>query len=110
MRDAAVENKKKELMEKIQDARLNKLIEQQKKHSLLKFINNPSDFVGFSIQHRVREEDAHEVSWERAHVVQIDQLNGRRTTYLVKYDNEPDEVWSFPLLIDFEKGDLILSS
>jgi hypothetical protein len=110
MRDAAVENKKKELMEKIQDARLNKLIEQQKKHSLSKFINNPSDFVGFSIQHRVREEDALKVSWERAQVVQIDQLNGRRTTYLVKYDNEPDEVWSFPLLIDFEKGDLILCS
>ncbi|XP_065656137.1 uncharacterized protein LOC136081830 [Hydra vulgaris] len=110
IRDAAVENKKKELMEKIQDARLNKLIEQQKKHSLSKFINNPSDFVGFSIQHRVREEDALKVSWERAQVVQIDQLNGRRTTYLVKYDNEPDEVWSFPLLIDFEKGDLILCS
>nr|XP_047144798.1 uncharacterized protein LOC124818272 [Hydra vulgaris] len=110
LRDAAVEDKKKELMEKIQDERLNKLIEQQKKHSLSKFINNPSDFVGFSIQHRVREEDAHEVSWERAQVVQIDQLNGRRTTYLVKYDNEPDEVWSFPLLIDFEKGDLILCS
>ena len=43
-------------------------------------------------------------------MVQIDQLKGRRTTYLVKYDNEPDEVWSFPLLIDFEKGDLILCS
>nr|XP_047140525.1 uncharacterized protein LOC124815768 [Hydra vulgaris] len=65
------------------------------------YFTHLKDFEGFSIQHRVREEDAHEVSWERAQVVQIDQLNGRRTTYLVKYDNESDEVWSFPLVIDF---------
>jgi hypothetical protein len=50
------------------------------------------------------------VSWERTQVVQIDQLNGRRTKYLVKYDNEPDEVWSFYLLINFEIGDFILCS
>ena len=47
----------------------------QKKYSSSKFINNPSDFVGFSIQHRVREKDSLNVSWERAQVVQIDQLN-----------------------------------
>lgn len=97
-------------MEKIQNDRMGRLTKQQRENLLPNFIENPELLVGRTIQHRVSEEDSEEVFWCRGDVVKISKLTSvlKKTEYEIRYDNEPDNIWSFPLLIDLEKGDLFV--
>lgn len=110
-RDKLVEKQKKEMMSRIKDARIRKLTAQQKSEKFTMFAEVPEKLIGYFIQHRVKEEDEEEVFWCRGKVLSIDKHNKKtpkRTLYNVSYDNEEEKVWSFPLLLDFEKGDVIL--
>ena len=79
---------------------------------LPQFLVNPELLVGKRIQHSVREEGSEEVNWQAGKVISIDKVkqNSKRTTSIVKYDDEPDQNWSFPLIVDFAKGDVIITS
>ena len=64
-----------------------------------------------SIQHRVRENNDVEATWCRANVVGIDKINRsnlKRTLFDTVYDGEPDDVFTFPLILDFDNGDVLL--
>ena len=73
---------------------------------------HPELLVGKRIQHSVREEGSEEVNWQAGKVISIDKVNqnSKRTTSIVKYDDEPDQNWSFPLIVDFAKGDVTITS
>ena len=109
-RDVAIMSGKKELMEKIKNARIGRLSNQQKKQMLPQFLQNPELLVGKTIQHKVNEEDNNEMFWGRGVVLKVYRTysNSKRTEYEVRYDSEPEEVWKFPLLADMEKGDLLV--
>lgn len=51
-----------------------------------------------------------DVFWSTGKVLSIDKANKskRLTKFNLVYEEEPDIVWSFPLLLDFEKGDVII--
>ena len=77
----------------------------------MKFIENPELVVGMSTEHRVKENNSVETSWCQANVVGIDKINRsnlKRTSFDIVYDGELDDVFSFPLILDFEHGDDIL--
>ena len=101
---------KKELMNKIKDARLKRICDQQKKDILPKYLSNPALLEGKQIQHKVVEQDDSDVFWERGVVLKVvrNNVNTKKTEYEVRYDSEPEAVWKFPLLIDLEKGDLLV--
>ena len=77
---------------------------------LPKFLENIELLIGKSIQHKVKEEDGDEIFWSKGKVIAIDKVNKnmKRSTFNIVYEDEPDNVWSFPLLLDFEKGDVII--
>ena len=47
------------------------------------------------------------ISWYKGKVLCVKKLSGRHTKYEVHYEGE-DDTCIFPLLIDMEKGDLML--
>ena len=67
-----------------------------------KFIENPDILAGKLIQHRVRENSDAEATWCRANAVGIDKINTsnlKRTSFDIVYDGEPDDVFSFALIL-----------
>ena len=51
-----------------------------------------------------------EGTWCRANVVGIDKINRsnlERTSFDIVYEGEPDDILSFPLILDFEHGDVL---
>lgn len=110
VRDNVFAVQKSELMFKIREARMSQITMQQKRNFLKEFLADPNLLVGKDILHRVREEGSDEVNWEQGKVMSLIKIakNVKRSEYCVLYASEPDNVWKFPLLMDFEKGDLIL--
>ena len=77
-----------------------------------KLIENSELIVGISIQHRVRENNDVEATWCQANVVGIDKINEsnlNRTSFDIVDEGEPDYVFSFPLILDFEHGYVLLA-
>ena len=75
-----------------------------------KLLENPELLVGMLIQHRVRENDV-EATWHRANFVGIDKFNRSNLkwpSFDIVYEREPDDVFSFPLILGFEHGDVLL--
>ena len=67
-----------------------------------KFIENPDILAGILIQHRVRENSDAKATWCRANAVGIDKINTsnlKRTSFDIVYDGEPDDVFSFALIL-----------
>ena len=98
-------------MDKISNVSLGQLNKLQVNSMIMKFIENPELVVGMSIEHRVKENNSVETSWCQANVVGIDKINRsnlKRTSFDIVYDGELDDVFSFPLILDFEHGDDIL--
>ena len=56
------------------------------------------------------EEDGDVIFWSNGKIVAIELINKniKRTTFNIVYEDKPDNVWSFPLLLDIEKGDVII--
>ena len=76
-----------------------------------KFIENPELVIGMLIQHRIRENNDGEATWCRANAVGINKINRsnlKRTLFDIVYDGEPDDVFTFPLILDFEHCDALL--
>ena len=110
-RDEAVRSSKSELMNKIKDSRLSQFQKQQCKNLLAEFVQFPEKLVGKEIQHKVKEEGCDEVYWSKAKIVEIIKLNSKNvknSSFGVIYDDEPDATWTFPIISDFEKGDVII--
>ncbi|KAK3084521.1 hypothetical protein FSP39_014699 [Pinctada imbricata] len=102
-----VETSKLSLIKKINEGR-NKITVQQQARLLPSFIQDPSKLVGKQIKHRCREENSPEVSWYHAIVQGLVKEKGKRSIYRVVYEENEDDAWEFPLLVDFGKGDLII--
>ena len=67
-----------------------------------KLIENPDILAGILIQHRVRENSDAKATWCRANAVGIDKINTsnlKRTSFDIVYDGEPDDVFSFALIL-----------
>ena len=107
-----VSDSKKDLMQALQQSRLSQLQKQQRLNLLPQFLAHPENIVGKVIQHKVKEEASEEVYWSKGKVVSVslNQKNPKRSLFDLVYDDEPNNVWSFPLLVDFEKGDVIILS
>ena len=98
-----IERSKIALVKKISEGR-NKIKVQQQSDLLPLFIERPSLLVGKKVKHKCREENSREVSWYRADLRRLLCERGRKSEYIVKYD---EDEWEFPLLIDLSNGDLI---
>ena len=62
--------------------------------------------VGKSNQHHFKDEE--ETSWCRGKVIGIEKHNKnhpKRTQYSVTYDTDSDKHFSFPLLVELDKGE-----
>lgn len=95
-RKIIVEHQNNNLMDKISIARMGRL------NKLKKFIGNPELLEGISIQHRFRENKDLEATWYRGNVVGIDRINRSNlkfTLFDIVYDEERDDVFSFPLIL-----------
>ncbi|XP_052280527.1 uncharacterized protein LOC127878134 [Dreissena polymorpha] len=94
---------------KIRDGR-NKIRVQQQAVLLPQVSTNPNLLVGKTFKHKCRDPETNEVSWYSGMVIKMLLEKGRKTEYIVKYDDDDDaDEWRMPLIIDMEKGDLILS-
>ena len=109
-RETLFNEQKNEFFEKIQNARLSHLVKQQKINILPGLMNDPYMLVGKLIRHKVKELDNEEAFWCKGEVKSLVKLatNVKRSEYEVVYESELDKIWTFPLLVDFEKGDLIM--
>ena len=65
--------------------------------------------IGKSIQHKVIG-DGDVVFWSEGKTVAIEHIykNIKITTLNIVYEDKPDNIWSFPLLLDFAKGNVII--
>ena len=78
---------------------------------LPKFEEAPELLVGKQVLHQAEEEGEGLVQWFEAKVIAIAEAHRKPldTKYVIKYDIEPPEQsWTFPLLKDLKKGDLII--
>ena len=69
-----------------------------------KFIKNPQLLAGMSVQHRVRENNGVKATCCRENVAGIGKINRRNlkwTSFDIVHDGEPDDVFSFRLILDF---------
>ena len=76
-----------------------------------KFIENLELLVEMSIQHRVKENNDVEALWCLANIVGTDKINRgnlKWASFGIVYEEEPDDVFNFPLILNFEHGDVLL--
>ncbi|MES9884866.1 MAG: hypothetical protein ABW185_28810 [Sedimenticola sp.] len=99
---------KTQLKGRIEEGRT-KIIISQQKNQLPLFIKNPSLLEGKSVKHKCRDPESREIEWYSGVVLHTSKHNANpiKTVYTIKYDEDPGE-WDFPLLKDFENGDLII--
>ena len=74
-------------------------------------LKDPSLLVGKKIKHCVQESEAEDPQWFDASVIKIDKTykDPIRTRYEIIYDIDGvDKKFSFSLLSDLKKGDLII--
>ncbi|WAR27091.1 LOW QUALITY PROTEIN: hypothetical protein MAR_012795, partial [Mya arenaria] len=83
-----------------------KLKLQQQKYLLPKFTDVPHLFVGKSIQQKLNIPDSNEIEWFNGEILKLINKDGLNSTYQVKY--EDGELSSYNLLVDLEKGDVII--
>lgn len=97
---------KTNLAERLKENRRKIMIKQQ---SLLlpSFIETPSKLVGKKILHKLKDQTSNEVCWYKGEVLCVKRLNGRMTKYECLYEGDM-EACEFPLLIDFQKGEIII--
>ena len=105
-----VSSLKSQLRGKVEEGRLKILISQQK-NLLPKLIDNPILLEGKQVRHKCRDPETNVIEWLSGQVLKISkqsQHNTIKIEYTIKYEEEPDSEWCFPLLKDMEKGDLII--
>ena len=109
VRNEAFAAGKKDLADKVQNARIGRYTAIQAQKLLPRLMEEPYLLVGKQIKHLLVDSDGTE-TWDRGTVTCIEKNNKNvmRTTYSVTYDNDPDDPLSFPLLTDLKKGDLII--
>lgn len=97
---------KTNLAERLKENRRKITVKQQ---SLLlpSFIESPSKLVGKTILHKLKDQTSNEVCWYKGEVLCVKRLNGRMTKYECLYEGDM-EACEFPLLIDFQKGEIII--
>ncbi|VDI77284.1 Hypothetical predicted protein [Mytilus galloprovincialis] len=105
----SLQSKKNILFSKLSGERLSRQIKQQKE-SLPYYVENPKDLVGKKISQKCSENNT--IQWFDAQVISIKKLKADtvKTEYNIRYDDCPDDVWFFPLLMDLKKGDLLIKS
>ena len=71
-------------------------------------IGDPQKLVGRNVLHKCNEGGS--IAWFEAVVVEVHTLkpNAVKSEFLVRYAEDPNSLWKFPLLLDLKKGDLIL--
>ncbi|VDI41863.1 Hypothetical predicted protein [Mytilus galloprovincialis] len=105
----SLQSKKNILFSKLSGERLSRQIKQQKE-SLPYYVEKPKDLVGKIISQKCSENNT--IQWFDAQVISIKKLKADtvKTEYNIRYDDCPDDVWFFPLLMDLKKGDLLIKS
>ena len=105
----SISEKKQMLSKKIADARRQRQIKQQQTH-LSDFVLDNELLVGKRISHKCRDPDTHEIEWFDGTVIGIHRKakDPLKTYFDIRYDETPDEMWDFPVLLDFRNGDLML--
>ena len=110
-RDIHFQTEKAKLYARLQEARRRRLILNQKE-KLPELLLDPKKLVGKRIKHRVVEESEDDSFWCDGNVLEITEENNdtpAKTQYRIHYDIEPPELtWTFPLLVDLKKGDLVV--
>ena len=96
------------LLDKLKQGRKKILVSQQSTR-LPGLIENPQLLVNTKVLHKFKDAENNEINWYKGDVLSIHKLNGRLTKFNVKYEGE-DEICRFPLLIDMEKGDLLIEN
>jgi E1A/CREB-binding protein len=109
-RNDLIKKQKEELFTKLKDSRMSHLAKQKRIQFLPALLNDPVNLVGRVILHKIKEADEEEYFWCKADVVKIGNIGKKvkKTLYDVIYESEPGSIYSFPLLSDFDKGDMIL--
>ncbi|XP_060585907.1 uncharacterized protein LOC132741695 [Ruditapes philippinarum] len=102
-----VNEKKSELVKTMLKARDKRKVDQQKT-KLPHYLQKPEDLVGKRVSHKCLE-NGNEM-WFLGDVIGIKKVteNTLKTEYNIKYDDEPEETWFFPLLSDLKNGDLMI--
>ena len=103
--------KQKESFEYILKEARSKRKSNRSKLFLDSFLQNPNDFVGKRIVHKVQETEEDIPEWYDATVKGIETLSKEPigTVYEISYDIDgPDKTFLFPLLRDLKKGNLIV--
>lgn len=103
-----IESAKCKLAKKLEENRQKIKINQQQ-ILLPQYILSPQSLVGKHIKQKFKLPGTREVEWFCGLVTKLDKENGRKSKYFVKYEGEDDEC-CFPLLIDIDNGDLIITS
>ena len=109
-RDILIAKQKEELSEKLRNARLSQLANQQKTNILAVILNDVNYLVGKFIQHKIMKIDTKKYFWCTGEVLRVNKLtpNLKKTLYDVVYETEENQVWTFRLLVDLEKGKVIV--
>ena len=107
-----VAKQKETIQDALKDARM-KRKSSKSKEWLDKLTNNPELFVGKRIMHKVQEDEEDIPEWYDATVVRIekDSKDRLRTMFEITYDIDgPDAKFSFALISELKKGNLIITS
>ena len=107
-----VAKQKETIQDVLKDARM-KRKSSKSKEWLDKLTNNPELFVGKRIMHKVQEDEEDIPEWYDATVVRIekDSKDRLRTMFEITYDIDgPDAKFSFALISELKKGNLIITS
>ena len=100
---------KAKLTQTLRDARMRRLTNNQARENLPKYMKEHKLLTGKSIQHHLKDEG--ETWWWKGEVIGIEKPNKnnpKRTQYTVIYDTDLDNHFSFPLLAELEKGNIIV--
>ena len=109
--DELTDEETKELKQKISSslfAAKRKLIKKQREPYLALFMNHPSDVVGIKINHLIKFDGGGE--WFDGEIVGVEKIEEDRsmTEFQIKYVDNPDEIVTFPLIIDLMMGNLFI--
>ena len=103
----ALASEKVKLAEKLKLAR-HKLVIQQQKEKLPKFCDCPESLVGLKVRHQCKTDSGSD--WFLGTVSSIKSKNKDpyKIEFNMVYDDDPDEIWFFPLLRDLKMETLLL--
>ncbi len=110
MRIPEVQKQKEEFAKIVKEARIKRKTKKSKE-SLKELLEDPTLLIGKRIKHRNQESTEEDPEWYDASVLAIDKSTNEpmRTIYELCYDIDgQDSRFSFPLLNDLKKGDLII--